>query len=239
MNHWILLLFASLLFGVKAEEVRISDGVTYHLVFAKPENIRILWKSRNGQQMRTIPEVADDLRSRGEKPSTVMNAGIFEPGGIPCGLLIQSGKVLNPVNRGPGKGNFYLKPSGIFMIGTTTAAIVRTDEYPAAGFEVRYATQSGPLLLRRGMMHPAISATSSSRLHRNGVGITRDGKVILAMTDFHSSKFPNLYEFAMLFQKLGCDDALFLDGDLSQMRSGADLGKESNLFGAMIAVVNQ
>jgi len=41
----------------------------------------------------------------------------------------------------------------------------------------------------------------------------------------------------MLLRALGCEDALFLDGDLSQMKSGKDIDKPSNLFGSMIAVV--
>jgi uncharacterized protein YigE (DUF2233 family) len=41
----------------------------------------------------------------------------------------------------------------------------------------------------------------------------------------------------MLFRNLGCEDALFLDGDLSQMRSGKDMHKPSNQFGSIIAVM--
>lgn len=99
--------------------------------------------------------------------------------------------------------------------------------------------RSGPLLLRHGKIHPAFNAGSTSRLHRNGVGVSANGGVIFAMTDWNSTKFPNLHEFARLFQTLGCDDALFLDGDISQMRSGKDLVKPSNQFGSIIAVVRE
>ena len=168
---------------------------------------------------------------------TLMNGGIFEPGGVPSGLLIQNGKVLNPVNRNKGEGNFFLQPNGIFLIGSTGAAVIRTDEYPLKDITIQQSVQSGPLLMRQGKVHPAFNANSTSRLHRNGVGVTRKGEVVFAMTDFHSPKFPNLYEFAQLFRTLGCDDALFLDGDLSQMCSGTDLLKTSNNFGSIIAVI--
>ena len=56
------------------------------------------------------------------------------------------------------------------------------------------------------------------------------------MTDFHSPKFPNLDEFARFFRDLGCDNALFLDGDLSQMKSGGDIILQGNNFGSIIAV---
>ena len=129
------------------------------------------------------------------------------------------------------------QPNSIFLIGSAGAAVIRTDEHPLSGMVVRYAVQSGPLLLRRGKVHPAFIANSNSRLHRNGVGVARNGEVVLAMTDLDSQKFPNLHEFAELFRFLGCEDALFLDGDLSQMRSGEEMNKPSNRFGSFIAIL--
>ena len=218
-------------------EKRTVDGVVYHVLRARPEAVRIVWKDGQEKQMRTFPEAARHLREKGTPATTMMNGGIFEPGGIPSGLLVQDGKEWRPLNREQGEGNFYLKPNGVFLIGTKGAAVIRTEEYPPQGIVVRHAVQSGPLLLRQGKVHPAFRPGSTSRLHRNGVGVAANGDVVFAMTDFHSPKFPNLHEFAMLFRTLGCDDALFLDGDLSQMRSGKDIEKPSNLFGSMIAVV--
>jgi uncharacterized protein YigE (DUF2233 family) len=181
--------------------------------------------------------VARHLAGNGLRAEVLMNGGIFEPGGVPSGFLVQDGRELNPVNRNRGEGNFFLQPNGVFLIGDRGAAVIRTDEYPPEGVVVRQAVQSGPLLLRRGAIHPAFNPGSASRLHRNGVGVSAAGEVVFAMSDFHSPKFPNLHEFARLFQILACDDALFLDGDLSQMRWGAELAKESNLFGSIIAVI--
>lgn len=223
--------------AMAAPERKLVDGVTYHILTTSASQIRIVWKDEAGKQLRTLPEASAYLESKSLKVETLMNGGIFEPEGIPSGLLIQDGKQLQPVNRRDGAGNFFLKPNGIFLIGNHGASIIATDEFPPNGLKIQYAVQSGPLLLRRGKVHPSFNANSSSRLHRNGVGVTKDGKVVLAMSDFHSPKFPNLHEFARLFQSLGCDDALFLDGDLSQMHSGNDLKKASNRFGSMIAVV--
>ena len=220
-----------------APEKRTVDGVVYHVLRTRPEVVRIVWKDDQGNQMRTFAEAARHLREKGKPAVTLMNGGIFEPGGIPSGLLVQDGKEWRPLNRKVGTGNFYLKPNGVFLVGSKGAAVIRTEEYPPHGVVVRHAVQSGPLLLRQGKVHPAFRPQSASRLHRNGVGATTKGEVVFAMTDFHSPKFPNLHEFAMLFRALGCEDALFLDGDLSQMRSGKDLEKNSNSFGSMIAVV--
>lgn len=235
--RFLLLTLAFLGFANAAPEKQTVDGVTYHILRTSADSVRILWKESDGKQMRTLPEAAHYLTSQGHKVDTVMNGGIFEPEGIPSGLLIQHGVELRPVNRENGHGNFFLKPNGIFLIGSKGPAVISTEEYPLQDVTVRYAVQSGPLLLRNARIHPAFNAGSSSRLHRNGVGVTKDGKVVFAMSDFHSPKFPNLHEFARLFQALGCNDALFLDGDISQMRSGADLTNPSNLFGSMIAVI--
>ncbi len=220
-----------------APEQKTVDGVTYHVLHTSPATVRIIWKDTNGNQLRDFPSVTRYLEGAKLPVDTLMNGGIFEPGGVPSGLLIQDGRVLNPVNRNKGEGNFFLQPNGIFLIGSAGAAVIRTDEYPLKGIVIHQAVQSGPLLLRHGKIHPAFNAGSASRLHRNGVGVARSGEVVFAMTDFNSPKFPNLHEFARLFQTLGCEDALFLDGDISQMRSGAELAKPGNQFGSIIAVI--
>jgi uncharacterized protein YigE (DUF2233 family) len=166
-----------------------------------------------------------------------MNGGIFEPTGVPSGLLIQDGKQMRPLNRDDGDGNFFLKPNGVFLTTGDSAAVIDSADFPPEGAKIRYAVQSGPLLLHRGKPHPAFRPASESRLHRNGIGITAEGEVKFAMTEIDSPRFPNLYEFAIFFRELGCTDALFLDGDLCQMQSGAELGRPSNNFGSVIAIV--
>lgn len=222
--------------AISAPEKKIIDGITYHVLITPASSVRIIWKDTEGKQLRTFPEVARHLAGEKVKVDTLMNGGIFEPGGVPSGLLVQDGKMLCPVNRNQGNGNFFLMPNGIFLVGSKGAAVIRTDEYPLKEVDVKYAVQSGPLLLRQGKIHPSFNATSISRLHRNGVGVTKDGQVVFAMTDFNSLKFPNLHEFAQLFRNLGCADALFLDGDISQMKWGENITQRSNSFGSIIAV---
>lgn len=220
-----------------APEKKIIEGVTYHILQVSPDRIRLLWKGHDGQPLRNFPATSKFLKGEGLAAETLMNGGIFEPGGIPSGLLVQDGKETHPVNRNKGEGNFFLRPNGIFLISDKGAAVIRTDEYPLKNVVVKQAVQSGPLLLRGGKVHPAFNAKSESKLHRNGVGVTKTGEVIFVMTDFNSEKFVNLHQFAQLFKSLGCDDALFLDGDISQMRSGADMEKQSNDFASIFAVV--
>ncbi len=215
------------------------DGVKYQVLKAAPESVRVVWKDEQGNGLERLPGAAAYLKRQGMTPLAIVNGGIFEPGCIPSGLLVQDAKVLRPLNLREGEGNFYLKPNGVFLIGSKGAAVIAATEYPPAGVEVRYAVQSGPLLLRHGRVHPAFNPQSESRLHRNGVGVTADGQVLLLISDFHSPRFPNLHDFAMAFKSLGCQDALFLDGDISQMRWGEALAKPGNRFASMIAVVEK
>lgn len=57
------------------------------------------------------------------------------------------------------------------------------------------------------------------------------------MTDFHSEKFPNLYEFAQLYKGLGCANALFSGGDLSQVKLAEEINQSNNDLGLIIAIV--
>jgi uncharacterized protein YigE (DUF2233 family) len=239
MKRWLIALSACVFPAMAAPEKKLIDGVSYSILHAKAAEVRVVWKDNKGGQIETFPQATAYLTGLGETPDTIMNGGIYEPHGIPSGLLVQEGRELHPVNRRDGKGNFFLKPNGIFLIGDKGAAVIETTEYPPAGVKVSHAVQSGPLLLRNGKVHPEFRASSANRLHRNGIGVAKDGTVVLIMTDIRSPKYPNLHEFATLFANLGCADALFLDGDISQMRSGAALTKESGPFGSFIAVVKE
>src|SRR5690606_21216807 len=123
------------------------------------------------------------------------NAGIYEPGFIPTGLHVEDGETLVPLNTDDGRGNFFLKPNGVFVVGEDGAAVVSTEDYAAGRVpveRVRYATQSGPLLVRDGALHPAFGPRSTSCRTRTGVGVTEDGQVVLAV----SNGAVNLYDFA-------------------------------------------
>lgn len=232
---WILPFALTLLLHA-GEEVRVVDGVKYRIVTAEPARVRIVWRDARGVPLRTFTAARDFLTTRGEAAGTLVNGGIFEPGGIPSGLMVQDGMELRPLNLAEGRGNFFLKPNGIFLIQGTKASIIAAEDWPRMGAKATFAVQSGPLLLHRGRIHPAFRAASENRLIRNGVGVDSKGRVILAITDFHSPALPNLHGFASLFLKLGCADALFLDGDISQMKSGAAIDGEGNRFGSIIAV---
>ncbi len=98
------------------------------------------------------------------------------------------------------------------------------------------------MLIQNGKIHPKFNSDSKNHKHRNGVGIDKDGKVIFAITETgdKQNKFPSLYEFSKLFQSLNCDNALFLDGDLSMMVVNPEGKiKDGNPLGAIIAITEK
>jgi uncharacterized protein YigE (DUF2233 family) len=147
---------------------------------------------------------------------------------------VQDGREISPLNLRDGNGNFYLKPNGVFLISTSGPRIVESTEYRRITDSVLVATQSGPLLIRNGAIHPAFNAASTSRLIRNGVGVSGDTVLFVI-----SEQPVSFHEFALYFRdELHCSDALYLDGVVSSLYS-AELGRNDYRtdLGPIIGVV--
>jgi uncharacterized protein YigE (DUF2233 family) len=240
-NALILLLLTILgLAGARAGEVPVEyHGTRYRTFICAPDKVKLYWLDAHGRPFHQFSKLQAHLLAEGRKLRFVMNAGIFEAGGIPSGLLVVNGKIEHPLNTFPGKGNFFLQPNGVFYVDSHGGHILATAEYASANAHPTYAVQSGPLLLQKGLTHPAFRAESTNRLNRNGVGILPDGKVLFAISEFKQGKYPNLFEFADFFRSQGCRDALFLDGFISQMFADP-VGPiaPGNHFGAIFAVTD-
>jgi uncharacterized protein YigE (DUF2233 family) len=134
--------------------------------------------------------------------------------------------VYSPLNRDAGPpnpcrvANFYCPPNGVFFVAGGRAAVLTTADFarrPASATRVELATQSGPMLVRRGALARSFDAASRSRLVRNGVGVRTDGTVVFAIADDGVS----FHAFATAFRDaLDCENALFLDGTISQLYAG-------------------
>jgi len=144
-----------------------------------------------------------------------MNGGMYERDLSPVGLYVENGRVLSEVDTKTVKGrpsqvpNFYKKPNGVFFWGKGGAGVLETGQFLARKPRAAFATQSGPMLVVDGVIHPAFIAKSTDLKPRNGVGVGPDGKVYLVMTRGSVS----FYDFARAFRDgLGVQNALFLDG---------------------------
>lgn len=250
----MLVLAAPLLAEVKEETVTHA-GVSFRVVRLQPKQVEVVWKDDKGEPYRTFDKVQAAYARQGRTVKFLMNAGIFEQGGIPSGLHVEGGKTGHPLNTADGEGNFFLKPNGVFAItpetGPDAAGVVHKDPpgTPMRAFVadtailangtrqspfMRLAIQSGPLLLHDGKRHPAFKEGSPNKKLRNGVGIDPEGRVVFAITA--KGEGVNFWDFAGLFLQLGCKDALFLDGDISKMVVNPDKPVESNPFAAMFVV---
>jgi len=156
------------------------------------------------------------VATTGRRAALVTNAGIFHPGHEPVGLHVEAGVTLQPVDRNEGDGNFYLLPNGVFSIDATGAHVTPTARWTAPKSGLILATQSGPLLLDGGAIHPKFNPDSPHRKIRSGVGISDPHTVHLALS--HGPV--RFHDAATLFRDvLGCAGALYLDGTISTMRS--------------------
>jgi uncharacterized protein YigE (DUF2233 family) len=213
--------------GLKSESVAQPRFTTIR-VNVRTERIELFLRDDAGRTFNRFDRLSSWLASRNKRLRFAMNAGMFRPDLSPVGLLVQDSQQVSPLNLSDGAGNFFLKPNGVFFISESGPHIVESTEYPALARGVRLATQSGPLLVRNGLLHPALNAASTSRLVRNGVGISGDTIMFVI-----SEQPVNFYELATYFRdELHCPDALYLDGvvsslystDLQRNDSRADLG---------------
>lgn len=212
----LLLLFSTILLIALLAFASIQNadkkGFVTKIVDLKSENLRLYWKNDKGELLSSFQNLADFVESKNQKLVFAMNAGMYKSDFSPQGLYIEEKKTLQPLDQSSGDGNFYLKPNGVFYIlEDKTAKISVTTDFVDNG-QVQYATQSGPMLVINGQIHPAFKQGSANLNIRNGVGILPNNQVVFAMS---KSKI-NFYDFAEYFKNLGCENALYLDGFVSK-----------------------
>jgi uncharacterized protein YigE (DUF2233 family) len=207
-----------------------GDPFTVCRAEAGRDEISLSLLGASGKPLRRLSMLKTHLGDGAGKVRFAMNAGIFDGKHAPIGLYVENGKQLKAISTRDGFGNFHLKPNGVFWVGADGAAHVTTsDAYVSQKPKAIWATQSGPLLVIDGKLHPKISHNGESRYTRNGVGVTDKGDALFVISDAPVS----FGKLARLFRdELGCDDALYFDGAVSalwapllgRMDAGRDLG---------------
>ncbi len=180
--------------------------------------LRLYWRSSAGLPLASLYGLEAEIKSRGYTFSFAMNAGMYDWKLAPVGLYVENGKEIKPLNKRAGSGNFHLKPNGVFFVRQDgSAGVMDTQTYAASGIKPQFATQSGPMLVIHGNLHPRLAARAKSQKYRNGVGVSNSGEVYFAIS-MSAVTFP---DFASLFKdRLHTGQALFLDGTVSSLRSG-------------------
>lgn len=209
------------------------DVVTVNLDYA---HVRLYWRREDGSRIGTFPALRDLLAARGETLLVATNGGIFLKGFIPAGVHVERGRERVAVNKEEGWGNFFLKPNGVFAITSKGAMVVSTGQFVqiASHDSVYEATQSGPMLLEHGIVHPIFEDSSYHYNVRSGVAAPTPNQVILVI----SRTEVTLYDFATLFRdELKCNDALYLDGDITRMYAPALGRRDTGSCAGIIGVV--
>lgn len=177
-----------------------------------------------------------DLATKGQTLGFAMNAGMYQPDLSPVGLYIEHRQQLSPVITSDGPGNFGLLPNGVFCITNTRFSVTESRAFVKKPPHCIYATQSGPMLVIAGKLHPLFKPGSESTHVRNGVGVSTDGKTAY----FAISNRPvNFASFARLFRDgLKTPNALYFDGSISRLMA-PELGRSGAGFaiGPMVGLV--
>jgi uncharacterized protein YigE (DUF2233 family) len=174
-----------------------------------------------------------------------MNGGMYRNDFRPVGLYIEKGRELTSANTTTLAGapsqipNFYKRPNGVLYVGDDDAGILETERFLAERPHANFATQSGPMLVIDGAIHPAFIVGSTDRKPRNGVGVSSSSEVHFVIT----IGWVNFHEFARFFRDgLGCNNALFLDGGAAPGLYAPELGRNDapahSGYGPIIAVVD-
>jgi uncharacterized protein YigE (DUF2233 family) len=174
----------------------------------------VFWRDRKGDPYGSLGNLNRQLQAEGQRPLFTMNAGMYHAELDPVGLYVENGRQFVRASTTNGPGNFHLKPNGVFFVANGKAGVLETGQYLRRSLKPEIATQSGPMLVINGKLHPKFPADGVSRKIRNGVGV-KDGDVVLFAISENAVTFT---DFAKLFRdKLGTPNALFLDGSVSSL----------------------
>jgi uncharacterized protein YigE (DUF2233 family) len=197
------------------------------------QTVRLFWKKPDGRPYgypSSLPPAISNHRL-----VFATNGGMYHPDNSPVGLYVEDGRELERVNTNAGPGNFHMRPNGVFYVTGEVAAIVETRSFIKQNLRVEFATQSGPMLVIDGKIHPRFSQHGASMKYRAAVGSRDPSSVVFVISESEVS----FGELARLFRdKLRCKNALFLDGGSATSFYSPMLGRNSNFLplGPMIGV---
>ena len=190
------------------------DGVSYTLCdVAVAEDLRLFLSGPDGPY-GSFAKVNAALAAEGKTLGFAMNAGMYHRDLAPVGLYVENGTEVSGLVTRDGPGNFGLLPNGVFCIADRFR-VIESRAFKAEAPACRFATQSGPMLVINGDLHPQLLEGSDSTYIRNGVGVSADGnRAVFAIANDEV----NFHNFARLFRdELGLSDALYFDGNISRL----------------------
>jgi uncharacterized protein YigE (DUF2233 family) len=166
-----------------------------------------------------------------------INGGMYGDDLKPLGYYVQNGERLKELDRGTGEGNFYMKPNGVFFgTGGAWRVLGSNTFFETVGDRPEFGTQSGPLLLVDGKLHPEVQDNGPSKAIRNGVAVDAGGKAHFVISDAPVS-FGQLARYFRDVVKVS--NALYLDGQVSSLWDPASERMDKGRVGPIIVVTKR
>lgn len=212
---------------------------------SKQYKINFHLKSSSGNHYESISNLYKSLDSNSNEVLMITNGGMYLQNLDPQGIYIEKSSSIKKLNqiKTNNNTNFYMFPNGVFAIDSYNHPLIMvTDSFSKNINEsqIKYATQSGPMLLINNEIHPKFIKGSHNLNIRSGVGISSENNSNVLF--IISNNEVNFYDFASVFKDLfHCKDALYLDGAISQMYL-KDIDKNkipTGHFGPLISVTRK
>jgi uncharacterized protein YigE (DUF2233 family) len=223
----LLVLLAGLIAGPVPAQTQVPcqntsfDGNRYAVcdVDVTRSDLRLFLYDDSGAVYGQFGTLNRSLQAQGKQLGFAMNAGMYHKDRMPVGYYVENGTEQMRVIANAGPGNFGMLPNGIFCIRPGRADVIETLTFQRRAAKCTYATQSGPMLVIEGALHPRFLPDSTSRYLRNGVGTNAGGGRAVFVISRGAVTF---YDFARFFRDgLGLPNALYLDGNISRLYAPA------------------
>lgn len=214
----LLVLLPVMAQATPCKDVRFLDkSFTICTVDVAQDRLELFLKGPDAAPLGSFRRVESELANRDARLGFAMNAGMYHADRSPVGLYIQDGVEQQRLVTAPGPGNFGLLPNGVLCVGAKRVDVIETLRFKNSAPTCRFATQSGPMLVIDGALHPRFLPNSTSRYVRNGVGTSEDGKLAIFAI---SNERVTFHEFGRLFRDyLKMPQALYLDGNISRLHA--------------------
>jgi len=218
-------------------ETVLFDGAEFTACEVELErsDVRLFLRNDAGEVFGTFGRVESALPD-GVRLSIAMNAGMFHDNRSPVGLYVEDGEQEMRIITSAGPGNFGLLPNGVLCLSEGDAAVIESRAFAENPPACQYATQSGPMLVIDGELHPRFLRDSDSLNIRNGVGVTSGGDRMWMVI---SDQAVNFHHFARFFRDyLETPNALYFDGRVSRLHA-PEIGRSDRGFpiGPILGVV--
>lgn len=205
-------------------------------VDATTEQLRLFLRDETGKIYGHFSTIDKTLARDGQKLAFATNAGMYHKDRSPVGLYVEDHQQQMRLIPNAGPGNFGLLPNGVLCIRPNRSDVYESLSFRDSGIDCTHATQSGPMLVIEGELHPRFLVDSNSYYIRNGVGTSADGKRVVFAISRNAVTF---HQFGRLFRDgLKLPSALYFDGNISRLHAPS-VGRSDNGFmmGPVVGVV--